>query len=491
MSNTRLRYFFSGCALVVIALSLSRCQERKEAPLRVQIFAVNDIHAAIEKFPRLAFVVDSLRAIYPDLLVVSGGDNQTGNPVNDWASEKGMPIIELMDRVGFDISALGNHEFDVSAVQMRKNFSASRCTYLCANAVSQDSGYPLQRHRIVELSNGLKVAFSSLLYINAGGIPDSHPTHTVGFTFLDPLKEGIREYDTLRQQSDVLVFLNHLGYEWDQKLAEVLPSGGADVIIGGHSHTLIRKPEYFNSIMITQAGSNLAWGSFIELTRTDSGTTCKHQLIRVGGAGIYDVGVKKMVDSLTTESGFSEVIAVTGQGIKGKERMGYLMADGQRAFAKADIAIMNPGGVRISELAPGDITVLDIYRLDPFGNEIVEFEMTLAELREFIEKASMTDYNDALIPSGMHLRYSYDEGAEGSRTIKRVELLDTEGRPLQEGLKYRVVMNSYISSAYDFPCRERGKSLKVTTATATIEWLKEQSKAPDYTDEQRVERVMQ
>jgi 5'-nucleotidase len=46
------------------------------------------------------------------MLLVAAGDNQTGNPVNDQYPEKGLPVIELMNAVGFDLSAVGNHEFD-------------------------------------------------------------------------------------------------------------------------------------------------------------------------------------------------------------------------------------------------------------------------------------------------------------------------------------------------------------------------------------------
>jgi 5'-nucleotidase / UDP-sugar diphosphatase len=60
-------------------------QHRHTAPAERQavIFAVNDMHAAIDNFPKLAWIVDSLRTLYPDLLLIAAGDNQTGNPIND------------------------------------------------------------------------------------------------------------------------------------------------------------------------------------------------------------------------------------------------------------------------------------------------------------------------------------------------------------------------------------------------------------------------
>lgn len=474
--------------LSIGALFLWGCKEPQPTTREVQIFAVNDIHAAIEHFPRLAYVVDSLRSLYPDLLLVSAGDNQTGNPVNDQYPQRGMPIVQLMNRVGFQVSALGNHEFDVSAAQMIRNLQASQCTYICANAHYQDESHPLQRHKVITLPNGLRVAFASVLYINSTGYPDCHPMHTEGFTFSDPLAIAQEEYHAL-QENDVLVFLTHLGFEEDIKLAQSLPPKGADVIIGGHSHTLIRQDQYHNDMLITQAGSHLEYGTLVRITHTDTGTSCTQQLLRIASTqGQTDVSLQHMVDSLTQASGFQEPLAVTHQGFHKKETLGYLMADAQRAYAKADVAIMNPGGVRINSLPAGAITMLDIYRLDPFGNEIVSFMMTGTELHEMLEKAVIMDHHSPLIPSGIHLHYSFVP-CEGEHVeVKKIELLDTMNRPLDMTKPYHVVMNSYVATVYSFSCQERGKSLQVTTADATIRWLRTRGVAPDYRQEKRILR---
>ena len=71
------RFFFASW-LVFITLTVS-AQERKE----VHILSGNDMHAAIECFPRLGFIADSLRTLYPDLLILSAGDNRSGDPLND------------------------------------------------------------------------------------------------------------------------------------------------------------------------------------------------------------------------------------------------------------------------------------------------------------------------------------------------------------------------------------------------------------------------
>ena len=80
----------------------------------IAILSVNDIHSNIDLFPKFAAMVDSLREVYPDLLVFSAGDNRTGNPVNDQYNPVNYPVIALMNASGFNLSAVGNHEWDAN-----------------------------------------------------------------------------------------------------------------------------------------------------------------------------------------------------------------------------------------------------------------------------------------------------------------------------------------------------------------------------------------
>lgn len=208
-------------------------------PRTVEILAVNDIHAALDNFPRFAFIIDELRARYPNLLLVAAGDNQTGNPANNQYPEKGLPVIELMNAVNFDLSAVGNHEFDSRLAGFEHITQKAQFDFLSANTEPpKEANFRIQPYKIIDLPNGLNVAFFSLLDINANGIPDTHPDNVKGFSFKDPLQTA-KEYLFLKDQSDVLIMLNHMGFEEDVKLAMQLPTDSIDVIIGGHSHTKV------------------------------------------------------------------------------------------------------------------------------------------------------------------------------------------------------------------------------------------------------------
>ena len=98
----------------------------------IHILSVNDMHASIDMFPKFAALVDSLRGVHPDLLVFSAGDNRTGNPINDQYDPMNYPIIELMNRTGFDLSAVGNHEWDGNVVNFQHDIERAKFPFLCA-----------------------------------------------------------------------------------------------------------------------------------------------------------------------------------------------------------------------------------------------------------------------------------------------------------------------------------------------------------------------
>ena len=92
---------------LAIVLGMASCQPKET---KLYIASINDMHANIDNFPKLAYVLDSLRAVHPDMLLFSAGDNRSGNPINDRDSIPSRPMYELMNAVGFNLSCFGNHE---------------------------------------------------------------------------------------------------------------------------------------------------------------------------------------------------------------------------------------------------------------------------------------------------------------------------------------------------------------------------------------------
>jgi 5'-nucleotidase / UDP-sugar diphosphatase len=447
------------------------------------IFAVNDMHATIDNFPKLAWIVDSLRKVYPDMLLVAAGDNQTGNPVNDQYPEKGLPMIELMNAVGFDLSAVGNHEFDSHPAGFNYLTKKAKFPFICANMAVNDSlNTRINPYKTFTLRNGLRLAFLGLLIINQNGIPDSHPDNTIGFTFRSPF-ETAPEYLKLKKQNDILIALTHLGFENDVKLAQTLPAG-IDLIIGGHSHTKVSREQIFNNILITQAENKLKYGTLIKLTVRSDGSLERHmELLDIRNSKKEKPSVRAMVDKFNDNPFLNQVIATADDEFTSYEQLGYLMTDAQRDASRADMALINPGGVRIDHLAKGPLTIKNVYQLDPFGNELTVTSLTGKEIRELMLAAWDIDDHAPLYPSG--LRIKLKKGADGS--LSEITLLTDKGVKLDPARTYKVAMNNYMTTVYKYAHTDPGKSLFTPTADALIGYLKKIKEVKSYKGEKRVD----
>jgi 5'-nucleotidase/UDP-sugar diphosphatase len=483
----------SGFHTVILALLaiglLSTCSTGKKAisgsrgEKQAIIFAVNDMHATIDNFPKLAFIIDSLRNIYPGMLLVAAGDNQTGNPVNDQYPEKGLPMIDLMNAVHFDLSAVGNHEFDSRLAGFSKLTQMAKFDFICANISAADSlNIKFSPYKIITLPNGLKLAFLGLLHINQNGIPDSHPDNTIGFSFRSPF-ETAAEFLYLKDQSDIFIALTHLGFENDVRLAETMPAG-IDLIIGGHSHTKVAKEQVFNGVMITQAENKLKYGTLITLTvKSDGSLQRKMELIDIRNSKNEKGTIRMMIDKYNDNPVLKQVIATASDDFSSYEEVGYLMADAQRDAAGADIALINPGGVRLDHLSKGPIAIMNVYQFDPFGNELVTTKLTGNEIHDLMVAAFPVDDRLPVYPSGM--RTMLKVSSDGK--LADITLLTESGSPLDMNKTYTVAMNNYMAQVYRYKHSDPGQSLFITTADATIAYLKRIQKIKSYRGEKRIQ----
>lgn len=243
--------------LALLLAHFSHSQNRE-----VHILAANDMHAAIESFPQFAAIADSLRQLYPSLLVFSAGDNRTGNPKNDMFRISSYPMVALMNQMGFDATTLGNHEFDVNSLPPLMKYSCF--SYICANIFpSEEAGLHIVPTKVFDV-DGLKVGVIGAIQINAQGRPDTHPDNLKGIRFSLP-KKTIGKYHHQAHEWDATILLSHLGYEDDIEMAEAYP--WIDLIIGGHSHTQLTDNEpLHNGVLITQNKNKLQKVTHITLT---------------------------------------------------------------------------------------------------------------------------------------------------------------------------------------------------------------------------------
>jgi len=434
------------------------------AEAHIVIFHSNDVHGKIDNFAKVAAIIKTERKSSTDVFFFSAGDNFAGDPVIDRADPPGGPMMELLDRLGLDVLCLGNHEFDYGLEILRK-FPA-RIPTVSANIEAPPGVLPALRPWVVlKTKAGIKIVVFGLIQIEPGnGLPSTHPDRIKELRFSKPLARAL-EMKKLRASSQVLIGLTHLGHEQDLLLAGEMPE--IDVIIGGHSHTRVNPAESVNGVLVAQAGSDNAYLGRIDLLVMNGRVVEKKgRLIDLNLVKDEDETIKAIITKIYRNPELARVIAKAPLEIGGKNALGSLMTDAIRKAHGLDIAFQNNGGIRLNRL-PLDITLKDVYTLEPFGNQIVEIIMTPAEIRSLI-KNSWEKKNDIdLQVSGM----TYTVRADSANRIKDIKLNNPDGSPLAEDRTYKVGLSSFIASAYSFSHQDPGRSLYATTADDIILYL--------------------
>ncbi|MCQ2243870.1 MAG: bifunctional metallophosphatase/5'-nucleotidase [Bacteroidaceae bacterium] len=463
----------------ILALAFSASAFAQDADLK--IIGINDLHAAVQNFPKFAYLVDSIRKANPDkeVLVMSAGDNRTGNPVNDSYSEPNLPMIEMMNAVGFNVSSMGNHECDHSVESFVNTINKSQCTYVVANMHPADSvKMHVQPFKLFE-HQGVRIGVIGIVQINNMGIPDCHPSKVEGIRFSDPLK-ALDKYKWLRDQCDVYISLNHMGLENDTLIADNHPE--IDLMICGHSHDLV--PGMMrNGVMICQAKRDVKYFNEIDIkVRGGKVVEKKNKLIDIRATKNFDAKVQAMLDKFSDNPLLNRVVAQATKPFTKKEELGCMMADANRIIAGADISVSNAGGVRYEEKEAGNIIVNDIYRLDPFGNELYTIEITGNELKALLEELPITDEYGPCYVSGFQYTIVAD-GKNGEYKVKK--MLTADGKKFNMNKTYKLALNSYVYSTNKAVSSKPFFNTYKTTADALIEYL-EKEKTVDYTGAHRV-----
>jgi 5'-nucleotidase len=465
--------------LLTLCWSVTLFAEKKE----VHILSANDMHAAIEAFPQLAAIADSLRALYPSLLVFSAGDNRTGDPLNDRYEIPAYPMVALMNQVGFNASTLGNHEFDSHQDGMAKLISLSNFRHICAN-IQPDPEWGIHciPYQIFDVE-GVKVGVVGVVQLGTRGIPDSHPDNVKGISF-SPVKETVQKYAWLREKCDVTILLTHIGYEDDVELSKDVP--WVDLIIGGHTHTQLKGDEVVNGVLITQNKNKFGRVTYTTITLEDGKIVeRKAEYIDIKKYPKKNPLVKAMVEHFGDDPKFKRVLATAETPFEAREELGCMMCDAFMNETESDIAIENPGGVRLESHPAGEITVRDVLEMDPFDNNAVILELTGEEILRMI-----TTYCNNILVSfpyvgGMKCELTLDR-TNPSR-IKSVQLLTPNGKKLNMKRKYRVVTNNYITVTSKIP-EGAAQTLNVQTTDLIMQYL-EKKKWVDYRGVRRLEII--
>jgi 2',3'-cyclic-nucleotide 2'-phosphodiesterase (5'-nucleotidase family) len=471
--------------IIILLVFLSSCSHSGNKNLAKRhgydtliIISTNDVHAHLENMPKLGAYVQSQRDSFPNVIVLSAGDVFSGSPVVDQYQQRGFPMIDMMNHIGYMAHTMGNHEFDYGQVVLKDRIMQADFPFLCANADFSNSvlnGYI--KPFVVTKSGGLKLAILGLLQLESNGLPSTLAEHVDTIKFITDRMSVVNNYRSLRDSGHVFIVLSHLGFLGDMVLSTALPE--ADVIIGGHSHTTLPRGLDTNNILITQTGSYLKnIGRTEIILKNGKVISRKNRLIPVETLAVEDSLLQKLLASYMNNPVLKRVVGRANADITGKDALGNFITDAFVTQNKWDIAFTNNGGIRVPSIPKGNITFEQIYEMDPFANQMMEYMMSADEIREFLKQAFNREKRIELQISGAN----YTVVRNSADTTKALDILltDYNNKPLSAGKKYKVGMSTYIASVF-MPLiahEDEGRRIKTTTAETLIDYLKSHTWSP-------------
>ena len=435
--------------LLILSCLVSLGQEK------VIIFSINDMHSRIENFSKIKPLIDNEKAKGNKVFFFFSGDIFSGNPVVDNYSEKGFPIIDLLNRTGLDITVIGNHEFDYGQNILSDRISQANFPFICANfSGGKGELNNVKGFEIIE-KDGFSVAYIGAVETgNFGRYPLTHPKKVKGLFFTNPIKV-FEDYKMIGENSDIdlVVALTHLGKSGDEKLLQKF--NYIDLVIGGHSNHVYGK-RHGHGYMI-MSGKNLEMISKTTIS-VYKGEIIDFQFekIDLSNEGLEkDANIDLLIQKYKDSPSFYKKIGYSSVNHT-KAETGCFYTEAIRETTNVDIVIQNNGGIR-GTLKKGFITPIDIYTIDPFGNGLDNFLITPAELGFFLKK-----YNKKYSISS---RLNIKQKTSGNIEVYRngVEIADDE--------KISLAMNDYISNTYSEYLPEPLYSYPSTTAEYLIEFL--------------------
>ncbi|GAA0565914.1 ExeM/NucH family extracellular endonuclease [Paractinoplanes ferrugineus] len=470
------------------------------APVDLQLLSINDFHGRLEApsagvggAAQLVGMVNKLRAANPNTAWVSAGDN-IGASTFISAIDSDNPTIDALNAGGLAVSAVGNHEFDkgladlTGRVEDRADFP-----YLAAN-VYKDGKRVLPGYT-VQTVGGVKVGYIGVVTAQTASLVS--PDGIAGVEFRDPVAEADKLADQLSDgdpangEADVVVLLAHEGAATENITSAAAlqadPVFGAftrvdadiDAIISGHTH----QPYAFQ---VPIPGTD----------RTRPVLQAEDYGVKLGQIGLtYDPATRSVTKSTATllavtgqpsDAAVSDIVATAKANaeVLGQRKLGSITADIKRAVTSAgaedrgaesvlgnfiadvqldqteaagrggaQIAFMNPGGLRADLLygTDGTVTYSNAFSVQPFSNDVVTQTLTGAQIKQVLEEQWQPDGASRPVlhlGSSKGLTYSYDVSQpRGSRII--ASSLKLGGVVLDPAGTYRVTSNSFLAAGGD------------------------------------------
>lgn len=360
-----------------------------EVPLDLNfldIYYMNDFHGAILEdgdsigLEGIGNYINSRREAYPDnVLVISGGDMLQGSALSNYFN--GLSTIDLMDEIGFDAMALGNHEFDWGLETVTQYFDEDESNgeanfpLLGANVFYEGTTTRpdhIDPYIVVEKGD-LKIGIIGTIGF---GLEYSIATNKVeGYEFAYPVPIIEEHAITLRKDlgCDIVIWVGHDKGDYNEDIANLSGDAKIDALFNAHSHS-----DYANrylGVPSVQSGSKGEFLGYVRLNLTEENTITSFDadnLSKYESAYFIQeyLPIKNMVDGYKSETDelFSTAVIDTAS-FYNTTNLSRWMAKLMRVAAEADIGFQNYGGTR-APIESNTITYATLYEIWPFDNVV-------------------------------------------------------------------------------------------------------------------------
>lgn len=432
-------------------------------PVPLTFLHTNDLHGALYADSKgepdrggaaqLVGLIERERASAPGpLFYLDAGDGFQGTYISNYS--RGEAVFEIWNAAGLDAMALGNHEFDWGLEVLRARLEQAHFALLAAN-LQTESGQPLDEvlpgisPYAVLHAEGIRVGVLGLTYHDLATVVRASAIE--GIRSLAGMDAVERYLPELQDQADLVVVLSHLGLDGDHALARAFPE--ISLIIGGHSHALLKQGIRIQGVTIAQAGAYGEYLGKVQFTYDPSqqeidGEGIQAATLPVTSAAPTHARVGEIVEKWAQEvqQAGSQVVGKTeiplrrGYGVE--TALGNLVTDGARAADLGDgqageIALYNDGGIR-ADLDAGPITYAELYSVLPFENSLIGLDLSGAQVKRMLEDG-IGDRGSEIQVSGLRFRYDPKQGPG-----QRVTEVEVGQEPLDEQRTYRVVTVDYL-----------------------------------------------
>lgn len=500
--------------VMTLGLMIPGVAEGKPVDLtgKLVILHTNDIHGravadpanGIMGYAAIAKMKEDLTAAGASVLLLDAGDASQGTPLVNLSY--GKSAMEFMNAAGYDAMAPGNHEFDWGLDNLKQIAEVAEFPILAANIVDKISGEVVfTANQVFEMANGMKVGIFGL--DTPETLTKAHPDKVQGIDFFqgDALYTCAQaQVDALKADGcDLIVCLGHLGVDPESEpnrstdlLAKVT---GIDLFIDGHSHTAFESGEQVGDTLLVSTGQYSQRLGMVFYDGENLSATLYSNVDSEVNALINGVNAEVNAQ-LSTAFATTEVFlnGARDPGNRTEEtNLGDFAADAilwasQQAVGDHVVAaITNGGGIRES-IDVGDITMLDMKTVFPFGNEVAVLTVTGAELLEALEAATCsTPTAIGAFPQVAGIVFSIDTTVEyengeqypdstyyaPAKPGSRVTIETVGGEPFDLEAMYTIATNDFTAGggdtyyAFRYPNATTGYKTGVALEDALVNYV--------------------